>query len=128
MGKFAHQLQTEALKLVLLYQLVEVDGEEFERDADVVAEDEAIVQVDHIHLVVLILLLEVFEDLDLLLGLSVKARLVAHHLERHVDVVLVVVSLHYLAEAALAQDLQNGEIFGCYLRDNRFRDILLQPI
>ncbi len=101
MGKFTHQLQTESLKLVLFYEFVEVDGEQFEGDAHVIAEDETVVQMDDVHFVVFILFLEVFEDLDLLLGLPMEPWLVANHLQCYVHVILVVVGFDYLTETAL---------------------------
>ena len=57
MGELAHQLQTETLKFVLFDELVEVDREQFESDAHVIAKDETVVQVDDVHLIVLVLLL-----------------------------------------------------------------------
>ena len=125
MGKLAHKLQTEALKLVFLYQLVEVDREELERDADVVTEDETVVQVNHVHLVVLVLFLEMFQDLYLLLSLTVKTWLIANHLERHVDVVLMVVGLHHLAKAALANDFEHLVAVGDVVVDNMNVRVLL---
>lgn len=107
MGKLADQLQAEALELILLDQLIQVDGEQLEGDADVVAEDEAIVQVNDVHLIVLVLLFEVLEDFDLLLGLPMKTRLIANHFQCHVDVVLVVVGFHHLTETALADDFEH---------------------
>ena len=60
MGKLANQLQTEALKLVLFNQLVKVDGEQFKGDADMIAENKTIVQMNNIHLVILVLFFQVF--------------------------------------------------------------------
>jgi len=48
MGKLADEAETEAVKLVLLDELVEVHREQFERDADVLAECEMFVHVHHV--------------------------------------------------------------------------------
>lgn len=55
-AELSHQLNTEALKLVLLDQLVEVDVEQLKRDAHVITKCERVEHVDDIHAVVLIFL------------------------------------------------------------------------
>ena len=125
MGKLADQLETESLKLVLLDQFVQVDGQQFEGDAHVIAEDKTVVQVNNVHLVVLVLLLEVLEDLDLLLGLAVKPRLIPHHFQRHVHVILVVVSFDYLAKTSLADHFKHFVAIGHVIVDDVNVRILL---
>jgi len=83
-GEFSHQLKREALELVLLDELVEVDAEQLEGDAHVAPEHEVVVHVDQVEGIVFVLLPQVLEDANLFLGLAVKPLLVAHHLERHV--------------------------------------------
>ena len=63
--------------------------------------------MDDIAGVVLVLLPQVLEDPDLLLGLPVEPLLVSHHLEGDVLVGLVVVHLEHLAKRALAYHLQD---------------------
>ena len=63
--------------------------------------------MDDIAGVVLVLLPQVLEDPDLLLGLPMEPLLVSHHLEGHVLVGLVVVHLEHLAKRALAYHLQD---------------------
>ena len=63
--------------------------------------------MDDIAGVVLVLLPQVLEDPDLLLGLPVEPLLVSHHLEGDVLVGLVVVDLEHLAEGALTDHLQD---------------------
>ena len=94
--KLSYQRQAEADVLALLDQFVQVHAEKLERDADVVSEAEELVGVDDVVRAVAVLLLEVFQDLDLLLGLAVEALLVAHDLQCHVVVGFVVVDLEYL--------------------------------
>ena len=106
MSELPDQLEAEPLKLVLLDQLIQVDGEQLEGDAGVGAEGEVVVHVDDVESVVLVLLPQVFQDSDLLLGLPVETLLVSHHLQGHVVVILVVVGLDHLPEAALAYHLQ----------------------
>ena len=68
-GELADELEAESLELVLLDELVQVDAEELEGDAGVVAEREVVEQVDDVVSVVLVLLAQVLQDADLLLGL-----------------------------------------------------------
>ena len=68
--ELADELETEPLELVLLDELVEVDAEELEGDAGVVAEREVVEEVDDVVRVVLVLLPQVLQDADLLLGLG----------------------------------------------------------
>ena len=107
MSKLSDQLQTEPLELVLLDQLVEVDAEQLEGDAGVGPEGEVVEQVDDVVGVVLVLLPQVLQDPYLLLGLPVEPLLVPDHLQRHVVVVLVVVGLDHLAEAALSNHFEH---------------------
>uniref|UniRef100_A0A182QEJ1 Uncharacterized protein n=1 Tax=Anopheles farauti TaxID=69004 RepID=A0A182QEJ1_9DIPT len=102
-----HQLHAEPLELVLLDQLVQVDVQQLERDAHVVAKHEAVVHVDDVHRVVPVLRPQVLQDADLLLRLPVKPLLVPDHLQRDVLEVAMVVRFHHLPEAALADDLQH---------------------
>ena len=106
-SKLSHQLQRESLEFVLLDQLVQVDAQQLESDASVGAKDEVVEHVDDVVGVVLVLLAQVLQDADLLLGLSVEPFLVAHHLEGHVEMALVVVGLDHLAEAAFSNDFQH---------------------
>lgn len=55
-GELPNQLQGEALELVLLDQLIEVDGEKLEGDAGVAPEAEVVIHVDDVERVVLVLL------------------------------------------------------------------------
>lgn len=107
MRKLAHELQTEALEVVLLDELVQIDAEQFEGDAHVAAEGERVEHVDDVHGVVLVLLAQLTQYTYLLVRLTVEALLVTHHLERHVLVRLMIVGLDHLAERALADHAQH---------------------
>uniref|UniRef100_A0A182MWT8 Uncharacterized protein n=1 Tax=Anopheles culicifacies TaxID=139723 RepID=A0A182MWT8_9DIPT len=104
-GELAHKLHAKPLELVLLDQLVQVDVQQLERDAHVVAKHETVVHVDDVHRVVPILRPQVLQYADLLLCLPMEALLVADHLQRHVLKVSVIVRFHHLPKAALANDL-----------------------
>lgn len=104
--KLPHQLQTEPLELVFLNQFVQVNREQLKCDARVVSERERVEHVYHVHRVVFILFAKVFQNTDLLLRLPVEPLLVAHHLERDVLALLVVVSLHYLSKTSLPDHLE----------------------
>lgn len=103
----SHQLHAEALELVLLDQLVQVDAEQLEGDAHVVTEGERVEHVDDVHGVVLVLLPQLPQYPYLLLRLSMEPLLVPHHLQGDVLVHPVVVRLHHLAERAPADHLQH---------------------
>lgn len=59
-AEFSDQLEAEPLEFVLFDEFVEVDGEQFESDAHVIAEGERVEHVDDVHGVVFVLLAEVF--------------------------------------------------------------------
>lgn len=98
MGKLPDQREAEALKLVLLDELVQVHAEELEGHADVVSEGEVLQHVNDVHARILVLLLQVLQDADLLRCLPVEALLVADHFQSHMCLSLVVKGLHHLQE------------------------------
>ena len=63
--------------------------------------------MDDIAGVVLVLLPQVLEDPDLLLGLPVEPLLVSHHFEGDMLMSLVVVNLQNLSKGAFANHFQN---------------------
>lgn len=79
-GELAHELQTEALELVLLDQLVEVNVHQLECDAFMVAEVEVVEHVNDVVGVVSVLAAKVVEDTNLLLRLPVESLLIPHQL------------------------------------------------
>jgi len=85
--------------------LVEVNAEQLECDADVVAEGERFEHVNDVAAVVDVLFAQLLQDADLLLRLSVKALLVSNDLQRHVHAVLVISRLHHLTEASSSETL-----------------------
>ena len=89
-------------------------------------ECEVVVEVNDVVRVLLVLLAQVLQDPDLLLGLAVEALLVPHHLERHVLVVLVVVHLDHLSERALPDDLEHlVAVLQVVVRDVRVRALVV---
>ena len=56
-GELAHELKTETLKLVFLNEFVEVHGEEFESDADMIPEHETVQHVNDVVRIFFVLLL-----------------------------------------------------------------------
>lgn len=111
-GELPNQLQREALELVLLDQLVEVDGEKLEGDAGVAPEAEVVIHVDDVERVVLVLLGEMLQDANLLLSLAVKPLFVSDHLEGDVLVRLVVVDFQDLTEGAFANYFEDFVAIG----------------
>lgn len=72
-----------------------------------VAEHEVVQNVNAVHGVVLVLLFQVFEDLDFLFGLSVEALFITNKLQSSVRLRLVVVRLYNLPERTLSEDFQH---------------------
>lgn len=101
-GKFLDQGQAETLELVLFDEFVEIDGEKFKRETDVVTEVEVVEEVDYIVGVVSVLFPQVFQDPDLFVGLSVEPPFIADYLQCHVLLGLVVVGLQNLSETPLS--------------------------
>ena len=106
-SEFPHQRQTESLELVFLDKFVQIHGEEFEGNTNVVPEGKCLDHMHDIVHIVLVLLTQVLQDSDLFLGLTMKTFLVTDHFERDVGVRLVIVRLHDLSEAALADNFQH---------------------
>lgn len=95
------------MELIFLYQLVKIHAEQLECDANVIAKGEVFQHVYDIHRVVAVLLFKMFQDANLLLGLTVEAFLVSDHLQGDVLLHLVIIGFDHLAEAALADDLEH---------------------
>lgn len=106
-GELAHQLQGEPLKLVFLYQLVQVDRQQFKSYTSVIPKCERVKHVNHVHRVILILLSQVLQYTDLLLSLPVETLLVPHHLQSDVFALLVVVRFDNLTETTLSYHFQD---------------------
>ena len=106
-GEFPHQGEAEPLELVLLDQLVEVHAQQLEGEADVVSEGEMVDQMDDVVCVVLVLLPQVLQYPNLLVGLAVESLLVPYHLQSNVLLRSVIVRLQHLPETALSEDLED---------------------
>ena len=99
----ADESQREPPEVVVLEEIVQVDGEELEGDAQVAAEVEVLLHLHQIMLVLLVLVPQVLQNLELHQRLVVKPLLVPYHLHRHRSSHLVVVTAHHLPEATLAE-------------------------
>lgn len=64
-GKSPNKSQGYALETIVLDELVQIDAEQLESDAQMRAEVEVLSHMDHIHLIVWIPLLQVLQDLHL---------------------------------------------------------------
>lgn len=107
MAKFTYQLQAEALKFVLLYQFVQVNRQQFECNAHMIAKGKRIQHVNDVHCVILVLLPEVFQNADLLLSLTVETFLVSNHLQGNMHVRFMVVGFHHLPKGTFSDHLQH---------------------
>lgn len=106
MCKLSDQGQAEALELVALDQLIKVHAQQLKSHTDVIAKGEVFKHVHHVHCAVSILLAQVLQDANLLLRLSVKALLIAHHFQGQVLLQLMVVDFGNLAKASFTNDLK----------------------
>lgn len=107
--KLPDQRQAETLELIALDELIQVHAQQLKSHADVVPEGEVFQHVNHIHCAVAVLLVQMLQDADFLLRLSVETLLVAHHLQRQVLLKLVVVHFSHLAKAALTNNLKTAK-------------------
>ena len=99
----ADESQREPPEVVVLEEIVQVDGEELEGDAQVAAEVEVFLHLHQVVLVLLVLVPQVLQNLELHQRLLVKPLLVPYHLHGHRTSRLVVVTAHHLPEATLAE-------------------------
>ena len=90
-------------KVVLLDELIQIDAEQLKGDAQVAAEHEVLLYVDHIVAVLWVLAPQMLQDFQLHLGLVVEALLVPDDLQSFKVTSLVIQHLEHLAKAALAQ-------------------------
>lgn len=104
--KLSDQWEAETLELVAFDQLIQVHAQQLKGHADVVAKGEVFKHVYDIHGAIPILLPQVFQDADFLLGLPVETLLVAHHFQGQMLLQFVVVHLRYLAKATLTNNLK----------------------
>lgn len=74
-----------------------------------IPERERLITMNNIIRILLILLPQMLQNTNLLLGLSMKTLLVAHYLQRNMQTQLVVIALQHLTETALAKNLQHLE-------------------
>lgn len=105
-GKLSNQCQAKPLELVLLDQLIQIHAEKLKRNTDVVPEQKMLREMNDVTIVVLILLFEMLQDTYLLHCLFVEAFLVAHHLQGHMLLGFVVVSLQDLTKTPFAENFE----------------------
>lgn len=95
------------MEVVVLDELIEVDGEEFERDDEVLAEYEVVLDHDDVVSIIRVILLEVLEDLQFHSSLVLELFLVPDELHSDQLVGLVVQTLNGLAEAPFPEELED---------------------
>lgn len=107
-GRLPDHFQRHPAELIQSHQLVEVEAEQLEDDAGVVAEDEVVEHPNDVRPFVSILGVQQLQHPDLLLRLTGEPVVrVADDLDGDVEAVLVVEGLDHLAEAALAEHLED---------------------
>ena len=113
----SYQREGHALEVVVLDELVEVDGEEFEGDDQVRAEGAVVQDLDDVVRVVGVLVLQVLQDFEFHSSLVLVPLLVLDDLHRHHLLCLVVQALESLSKAAFAEEVQHLK---------SIRDVVLQ--
>ena len=93
-----HQPRTEANKLVLLDQLVEVDGHELEHETSVTSEDETVLDVDNVASVGLVFSQQLLQYLHFSLCLLQEPLVISDNLERGILLGLVIIHLDNLTK------------------------------
>jgi len=133
--ELADQSDTEALKLVLFDELIEIHRQQLERDADVTSKREMFVHVNDISRIVCVDPAQLIEDADFFLRLSVKPFFIADHFQGHADAVLVVESVYHLPKTTFTNDLEDfvavGNMIVWYLphtSTNHCKALILQPL
>lgn len=104
---WSHLGHGKAAERVVLECAVEIAVKELEGNADVIAEDKPLADVDEVVCVVLVVLADVLQDLDLNLSLLVETSLVTNNLEREELLRLVVVRANNVSKRPLAKTLDN---------------------
>jgi len=105
-GKLPHELQAEAVELVLLDQLVQVDAQQLKRHADVRPKDKVLQHMDNIHPAFAVLAPQLLQYTYLLRRLPVESLLIPYDLHGYVRPCLVVIRLHHMPKTALANHFQ----------------------
>eukprot|EP00359_Climacostomum_virens_P007790 CAMPEP_0204909082 /NCGR_PEP_ID=MMETSP1397-20131031/7877_1 /ASSEMBLY_ACC=CAM_ASM_000891 /TAXON_ID=49980 /ORGANISM="Climacostomum Climacostomum virens, Strain Stock W-24" /LENGTH=206 /DNA_ID=CAMNT_0052078807 /DNA_START=850 /DNA_END=1471 /DNA_ORIENTATION=- len=103
-SKALDQIQSEASKLVSLEEVIEVDAEELEGNADVPAEHEAVFHLHDVAAIAWVFAAQAVKDFYFDCPLLLKPLLVPEDLEGHSLVALIIKSLDYLAERAFPQE------------------------
>jgi hypothetical protein len=99
-----YQVVIESIEVVDFEELEEVHAHEFKADAEMLAEDHVVVQVDHIHDVLGVVLFQILQNLELNPCLVVVLLLVLDHLHGHFAASFVVNALEGRSKTALAQE------------------------
>lgn len=107
LGEPTDQFQGEPLEVVRLDKFVQVHPEQFRRDTEMAPKVEALCEVDHAVATVGIPLFQLLQKIDLDQGLLMESLLVPDDLHRYQRAGLVIDAPHNLAEAPLAQDVDD---------------------
>lgn len=105
----ANQADRDALEVVALDELVEVHAQHLEGEDEVLAEDELLLDANYVLLVLWVVVAQLIQYLCLDEALLIQAFLVSEYLEGDVLLVLVVKTFEDLAEAALAEPVDDLE-------------------
>ena len=102
-GKPLDQVQGEALEMIHLDELIQIDREDLERDHQMLSEDELVESPDNIFLVFRILVVEVLDQLCLNQTLFVETLFVFQYFQGNILALLMVVAFEDHSEAAFAE-------------------------
>lgn len=108
-GEPSHQAQTIASEVILLDELIQVDGEKFKRYEQMLPEIAGVLDPDDVHLIVGVVVSQVSHDVQLNLRLVLELLLVSNDLDRHQFACLVISAFQGLAERSFTQEVKHFE-------------------
>lgn len=111
-GKPANQRERHSFEVVVLDELVEVDGEQLEGNDEMLPEHAVVFDSDDVVRVIRVILFQVEQDLQLDPGLVLEFLLVPDDFDGHDLAGLVVDALQGLSEGALPEELNNFKSVG----------------
>mmetsp|Transcript_107975 Transcript_107975/g.311999 ORF Transcript_107975/g.311999 Transcript_107975/m.311999 type:complete len:266 (-) Transcript_107975:397-1194(-) len=106
-GEAPDQTQGDALEIVVLDELVQVDAQQLECDAQMVPEVEVVHHVHDVRCALDVPLPNVLEDLDFHEGLVMEPLLVPNHLQGYIALGLVVEGAHDLTERSFTEGVHD---------------------
>jgi hypothetical protein len=101
-GESSDQAEGNTCEVVVLDELIEVDGEQLETDHEVLPEDHVVLNANDVESIIWVILLQVHQDLELYSCLVLETLLISDKLNRDMLFGLVVEAFYGLPERTFA--------------------------